>query len=105
MSSKKVFETTTKVDKENTDSGFLSGELLSSELLSSECTQDEGSNDSKQVAEAVQQDSGLDLYLSECLSSASLSEVSQTTPRIEIEPAQKVLPLEILFQQDDDGDT
>ncbi|CAH2236535.1 NF-kappa-B inhibitor cactus-like [Pararge aegeria] len=116
MSAKKVNETNTLMfEDENTDSGVLSGPLseqLYSEDLSAEADAPTSpispDSDNKVISESTQFDSGLDLCLSECLVNVSLNDPPQTTvPLIQLEAAESrdVLPLSILFQQDDDGDT
>ncbi|XP_023934945.1 NF-kappa-B inhibitor cactus [Bicyclus anynana] len=118
MSAKKVSETNTKVfEDENTDSGFLSGPL-SEQLLSSEDLSEEADapvapaapDSSKKVtSSSTELDSGIDLCLSECLENVTLSEPPRTTvPLIQLDEPDRsrdALPLSILFQQDDDGDT
>ncbi|KPJ13325.1 NF-kappa-B inhibitor cactus [Papilio machaon] len=101
MSAKK--ETKVFEDK-NTDSGYLSG-VISSEQLSGEihvgavC-------DSENVCQFSEEqiDSGLDL--SECLSNVKISDTDTQVPRITVKPASlDYPPYQILFEQDDDGDT
>ncbi|XP_045768886.1 NF-kappa-B inhibitor cactus [Maniola jurtina] len=116
MSAKKVNETNTKVfEDENTDSGFLSGPL-SEQLLSSEDLSTEAEappvpdSDKKVISESLGPDSGVIEDFSECLVNIKLSDPSpaQTTvPLIRLDNvrSQNDLPLAILFQQDDDGDT
>ncbi|XP_034826916.1 NF-kappa-B inhibitor cactus [Maniola hyperantus] len=118
MSAKKVNETNTKVfEDENTDSGFLSGPL-SEQLLSSEDLSKEADapsvpdSDKKVISESSGIDSGVieDLYLSECLVNIKLCDpppAQTTVPLIQLDDvrSQDDLPLAILFQQDDDGDT
>ncbi|XP_068632326.1 NF-kappa-B inhibitor epsilon-like [Battus philenor] len=95
----------TKISEDkNTDSGYLSGPL--SEQLSG-VVEVEASGDSVDVSAFVDEplDSGLDL--SECLSSITISDKDTQLPRIEVQDAksQQYPPLQILFEQDDDGDT
>ncbi|XP_013179621.1 PREDICTED: NF-kappa-B inhibitor cactus-like [Papilio xuthus] len=102
MSAKK--ETKVFEDK-NTDSGYLSG-VISSEQLSGEI--DVGAVcDSENVCQFSEEqiDSGLDL--SECLSNVKISDTDTQVPRIKVEPTRSLdyPPYQILFQQDDDGDT
>lgn len=111
MSAKRVNETNTKVfEDENADSGFVSGplseQLLSSDL-SGELEPPVVPDSDKKVISDCTDDSGI-IDLSECLENVKLSYPSQTTvPIIQLEPekSQDALPLAILFQQDDDGDT
>ncbi|XP_038215104.1 NF-kappa-B inhibitor cactus-like [Zerene cesonia] len=115
MSAKKVFDTKIHED-ENTDSGFLSGplseQLVSEEFDPVEEPKNEApkeSSDKNVISDTVDLDSGLDLCLSERLSSVNLSDSTPVAqpPLIIIgnEKPQDIPPLAILFQQDDDGDT
>lgn len=101
MSAKK--ETKIFEDK-NTDSGYLSGVI--SEQLSGEIDV-EAVCDSEKVCQFSEEqlDSGLDL--SECLSNVKISDTDTQVPRINVEPSRSLdyPPYQILFEQDDDGDT
>ncbi|CAH2075898.1 unnamed protein product, partial [Iphiclides podalirius] len=97
MSAKKE----TKVQEyKQTDSGYLSG-LLSEELSGDKIVE---ASDSGILSEQI--DSGLDL--TERLSDVRISDTIETQlPRIQVETerSQDYPPFQILFEQDDDGDT
>ncbi|XP_041985410.1 NF-kappa-B inhibitor cactus-like isoform X2 [Aricia agestis] len=121
MSAKRVCDTKIP-DEETTDSGYLSGplssQLLSSDDLGVETEREDNESERRETGNPVDDsdkkviseselDSGLDL--SESLSHVKLDEDTETQHErpVIIEPKQGVqdIPLKILFQPDEDGDT
>lgn len=99
MSAKKDYETKLGED-ENTDSGFLTGEI--SGPCDPEPTLSEPEKkDDNQKKEECELDSGL-VLISEELSSVHITETTLKPPPTK---SSDIPPLNILFQQDDDGDT
>lgn len=112
MSANKGFETKVP-ENEGVDSGYMSG--LVSELASgplSEPISEVGSDSGRLIsvsAEEEQLDSGLDLQISEQLSSLSFKDFTPTAEPLLVDLKDhkpSVVPqLDRLFMQDDDGDT
>lgn len=91
--------------EQRTDSGFLSGENItdSCELKSED--RDEGNRDDKQ-GDYMHLDSGVDICLSETLSSLSLKhpELNDLSGKETVKPAPEP-SWEQHYEQDEDGDT